>query len=305
MPDATRKTISATEAPGLFGVSPYVTRWMLYQRFARNIDLSIEPNSRMEWGKKLQPLVLAQAAADLRLTVIPNASDLYVRRGLLGCTVDATILCPDRGPGALETKCVFDYRDWMTDWKGGDGAPRHHEIQLQQQMYVGNGTEPFKWGVIGLWLAGDMHYFERKPIEKLWKKLEQGATEFFDDLKAGKEPDPFGTPIELPWMTQLLPTVEKKIIDLSGDIEAEKHAENVRLYQMAKDQENGGKREAEALRAKLLALAKDAEQVLLPAGIKITIGGNEKSKRLSVYVPDDVSGPIGRASMPADILSAG
>jgi hypothetical protein len=290
MPDPDRKTISATESPGLFGVSPYVTRWMLWHRFAHGVELDVEANSRMRWGRLLQPLILDQAVKDLRLEIKPNADDTYVRRGLLGCTRDATIICPDRGPGALETKCVFDYRDWMVDWQGGKAAPRHFEIQLQQQMAVGDGerTDPYTWGVIAVWVAGDLHYYERERIPELWLKLGEAAGEFFAAVRDGKEPDPFGVPIELPWLTKLLPTRKGKVIDLSGDPAADKHAEAASMYLYHKDQESGGKRAAEALRAKLLALAGDAEEVLLPGRVKIRIGGNEKSKRLSVYVPDEL-----------------
>jgi hypothetical protein len=297
MPDPERRTISATEISALFGASPYLTQWMLWQRFARGVDLAAPPNSRMLWGRKLQPLIIEQAAADLRLEVVPNADDTYHRRGLLGCTRDATIICPDRGPGALETKCVFDYRDFMADWRGGRAVPRHHELQLQQQMLVGD-DEPYQWGVIVAWVAGDLHYFERAPIPELWTELETAAAAFFDDVRAGREPDPFGAPIEVPWLAKLLPAVKGKVIDLSAEPEAERHAEAARLYRLARDQENGCAREAEMLRAQLLALAKDAEEVVLPGGIRLRIGGNEKSKRLTVYVPDSPASP-------ADLLMAG
>src|SRR5882724_10027041 len=178
MPDPTKATISATEASGLFNVSPYVTRWMLWQSFAKGVDIDATEDSRMSWGKKLQPLIIQQAADDLKFEVVPNADDTYHRRGLLGCTRDATIICPDRGPGALETKCVFDYRTWMADWAGGKSPPRTHEIQVQQQMLVGdpsgdeaNNFGMYKWGVIAAWVAGEVHYFERKPIYDLWDRL--------------------------------------------------------------------------------------------------------------------------------------
>jgi hypothetical protein len=43
--------------------------------------------------------------------------------------------------------------------------------------------------------------------------------------------------------------------------------------------------------------------VLLPCGVNIKIGGNEKSKRLSVYVPDHPSPPP--AAPIQEILHAG
>jgi hypothetical protein len=286
MPDPARETISATEAAGLWNVSPYVTRWMLWQRFAKGVDLNSEANSRMSWGTKMQPLIIQQAAEDLKFEVIPNANDTYHRRGLLGCTRDATIICPDRGPGALETKCVFDYRTWMTDWDGGNAPPRQHEIQLQNQMLVGDESGSYKWGVIAAWVAGDVYYFERQPIPEFWKKLKSEAAAFFESVKEGREPDPFGVPIEVEWLTLLFPTERGKVIDLSGDESANQHAEAARAYVIAKEGENAGKRIAEPLRAKLLALAKDAETVWLPGAIKVSIGGNEKSKRLKVYIPE-------------------
>jgi len=301
-----RKTLSATQSPGLFGVSPYVTKWMLWQHFAKGIEIDSPADARMSWGTKLQPLIVQQAAEDLKLEVRPNDADVYHRRGLLGCTRDATIICPDRGPGALETKCVFDYRTWMADWEGGKVAPKHYEIQLQQQMHVGEGEgQPvYSWGILAAWVAGEVHYFERKPIFDLWQRLQDGAAEFFQSVEAMAEPDPFGVSVEVEWLTKLLPTTKGKVIDLSGDAGAEVHSLAVRAYRDAKEQENAGKRTAEPLRAKLLALARDAEEVALPGGIKVRIGGNEKSKRLNVYVPDDDMTGISPA-MPHDIRMAG
>ncbi len=286
MPDVTRKTISATQASALWNVSPYTTRWMLWQHFAKGVDLdSGSENARMSWGKKMQPLVIQQTAEDMRFDVIPNDEDTYHRRGLLGCTRDATIICPDRGPGALETKCVFDYRTWMADWDGGKSVPRQHEIQLQQQMLVGD-DEPYNWGVIAAWVAGDVHYFERDPIFDLWDKLNDEALAFFKSIDAQDEPDPFGAPIEIEWLTKLLPTERGKVVDLSGDARSLEWSKIASAYVEAKEQENAGKRIAEPLRAKLLGLAKDAEEVWLPGAIRVRIGGNEKSKRLNVYIPE-------------------
>src|SRR6202030_2608549 len=174
MPDPERKTLSATESPALFGASPYVTRWMLYQKFANGENIEKPADERMNWGKLMQPIIIEQVARERGLEVIPN-NDTYVRRGLLGCTRDATIIAPGIGPGALKIKCVFDYRVWMTKWNGGKTVPREVEIQLQQQMFVGDGDSnltpeviekatPYNWGLIAVWVCADLYYFERQPI---------------------------------------------------------------------------------------------------------------------------------------------
>jgi predicted phage-related endonuclease len=295
VPDATLQTLSATETPALWGLSPYLTRWMLYQRFANGVDLGQGEDARMAWGKKLQPLVIAQAADELGFEVEPNHGQIYRRRGRLGCTRDATILCPERGRGALETKCVFDYATWMREWDGGRSVPPMHEIQLQQQMKVGDDRGPFEWGVIAVWVAGEQYYFEREPFDAFWRLLDQETEAFFAAVASKSEPDPSGSPVEIPWLARLFPTVRRKLLDLSQDPSAGKIAEKVTLYKTLAARENGAKRAKETLRAELLALARDHEVIALPRGIKVRISTRSiteqtrkasVSKTLSVIVPD-------------------
>lgn len=309
MPDPTLETISASEAAALFNVSPYVTRWMLWQRFANGLDIDPTADARMTWGTKLEPLILDQAAEDMRLEVRPNrepnGAQQYFRNGWFGCHRDGDIICPDRGPGAIEAKSIFNYQTWMADWAGGKAPPRHVEIQLQIQMYVGTGNgSPFQWGVIAAWVAGDVHYFERVPIPELFDRLHAEAKVFFADVKAKNEPEPFGVTPELPWLNSLFPTEHGKVLDLSEHAEAAAYLEATVQYRNAKEQEAGGKRTAEPLRAKLLAFIKDADKVLLPDGVRINITPVHNGKRIKVYVPD------GRATLspnaiPDDILMAG
>jgi hypothetical protein len=294
LPDPKKQTISATEAPGLFNVSPYVTRWMLWQKFARGVEIDASEDSRMSWGKKMQPLLIEQAADDLKLEVRPNEGDVYHRRGLLGCTRDATIICPDRGPGALETKCVFDYRVWMEKWNGGKNPPKEYEIQLQQQMLVGDPNSVqedrfgmYRWGVIAAWVCGEMHYFEREPIYDLWERVNDEAKSFFDSVIQKREPDPFGAPIEIEWLTKLLPTVEQKVINLVDSPLGREYVQIAKDYQTAKALERENAKIAEPLRAKLLALAKDAQEVWLPEMIRVQIGGSVKAKRLNIFIPEN------------------
>lgn len=308
MPDPTLTTISASEAAALFNVSPWVTRWMLWQRFANGMDLDSEPDARMSWGTKLEPLVLDQAADEMRLEVrhnrAPDGSQQYFRHGLFGCHRDGDIICPDRGPGAIEAKCVFDYRSWMADWGGGKLLPRYVEIQLQVQMMVGDGNRSFDWGVIAVWVAGEVHYFERVPILDLWKRLQDEGAEFFAETAAKREPEPFGATVELPWLNQMFPTERGKTLDLSAHPEAAVLVEQTIDYRNAKEQEAGGKRTAEPLRAKLLAFIKDADKVLLPDGVRINITPVHNGKRIKVYVPDGRE-TFSPNSIPSDILTAG
>lgn len=277
MPDPDRKTISATQAPALFGVSPYITRWMLYRHFAHGDSIESPEHNRMDWGKKMQALLLAQAADDLHLEVIPNADDVYVRQGLFGCTRDATIICPSRGPGALEAKCVFDYAVWMRDWGGGKTPPRHVEIQTQVQMMVGDGETPYEWGKIAAWVGGDMHYFEREIIPELWDQLGKEALQFFDDVEHKREPDPFGAAIEAPLLAKVFATKPGKVVTFTEGPEAEKLAEDVRMWAWHSAQRLQHEKGEKALKAKMLGLMKDANEGEFLHGIKVTVKQSDRA----------------------------
>jgi hypothetical protein len=284
MPDPTRKTISATEMSMLLGVSPYGTRWMLYQRFAKGIEAPGPDHNRLDWGTKMEPLLLDQAAADLRLEVQtnrqPDGSQIYLRRGLLGCSRDADIYDPQRGPGALETKCCFDYKVLMQEWDGGKTPPRQHEIQLQQQMFVGDGEKPYEWGTIALWCGGDMTYFHRKPMLDLWETFEREAESFFADVAAGNEPKPFGSPVEVPLLKQLFAVPSGEIVNVTdalGLVEATKLAQRVVDADYQRVVRLAAEKVEKETQAKLLALAKDADELELPQGIRVKINRSARA----------------------------
>lgn len=309
MPDTSRSTISATEMSGLLGVSPYITRWMLFQRFAKGIEAPGPDHNRLDWGTKMEPLLLEQAAVDLRLEVKtnrqPDGSQIYLRRGLLGCSRDADIYDPQRGPGALETKCCFDYKILMQEWDGGKTPPRQHEIQLQQQMYVGDGKKPYEWGTIALWCGGDMTYFHRKPMLDLWKTFEDEARKFFDDVIAGTEPEPFGSPVEIPLLKIIFdkPTGEVlKAVDLLGEVEATKLAQRVADADYQRVVRLSAEKFEKETQAKLLGLIKDADELELPQGIRVKVNRSQRAgysvKPTTVvtvksHIPQQIDGAFG------------
>jgi len=286
MPDPLRKTISATQVPALFNTSPYQTRWMLWNRFVHGLADELPETSRMKWGKLLQAPIMAEVAREWKLEVIANPD--YYRRGLVGATRDATIVAPGKGPGAVEIKCCFDYAVWAAEWRGGRCVPRHHEIQLQTQMLVGDGDggPSYQWGLIVAWVCADLYYFERRPVIELWNRMGIEAGRFFRSVERKEEPDPFGVPIEIPWLTDLFPVREGSVLDLSAEHGHVKTAEDVQQYRWHAEQRLGHEKAEEELKAKLLGLAKDNSRVLLPCGVSYTQRKHGKGKRIMPYVPD-------------------
>jgi len=263
---------------------------MLWQRFANGIEPQREESSRMDWGKAMQPLIVKRVAEERKLEVFPNG-ETYVRRGLLGCTRDAMIISPDHGPGALEIKCVFDYDQWGRKWKGGTEVPREIEIQLQQQMCVGNGEFQFAWGLIVVWVCADLYYFERKPVIDLWTRLNKEAEAFLISVSRNEEPDPFGTAVELPLLMQLYPTRPDSVLDLSADPDHVKTSQDVSMFKTMKEQASGPASVAEGLRIKLLALAKDYAFIKLPCGVSYRVKKSGRGKTIEPFIPDVPSAP--------------
>jgi predicted phage-related endonuclease len=268
MPDPERLTLSSTQSPALWGASPYITRWMLY-RYFKGDALAAAESARMEWGTVLQPLVLAKARDHLGIEVTPNFSNHYVRHAHepLGSTVDALAIDPQRGPGVVEVKCVFDYGVWMREWQGGKSVPRHHEIQLQHHMAVGDGSHAYDWGCFAVWVCADMHYFARERDPKMTDALAGEARVFFQQLANNEEPDPFGEPIEAELLQHCFPTVPEEVLDLRSDPKAHAWADHVRMLEDFREKERFYKSAALKARMEFMSVTKSAGKVLLPGAV--------------------------------------
>lgn len=313
MPDPLKQTLSATQTPALFGVSPWLTRWMLLRHFIHGDPIDSIGDNRMNWGLKMQPLLLQQAAEDLHLEVRPD--ETYVRRGLLGCTRDAEIICPDRGPGALECKCVFDYGSWMRDWDGGNAVPKHYEIQLQQQLLVGagDGNPPYQWGIIAAWVCGEIHYFERKPIDDLWRAIDVASVKFFKDVEAKREGEPFGEQVELPLIARLFAPKPGIKIDLTARDDANDLVSYAQLLRYHATERAAHDKEEKKYKARLKAVMGDAEQGILPYGVSVFAKQVQRKAyevKASSYTTIDVvipesAPPVHAAGEPINIIAGG
>lgn len=313
MPDPELKTISASEMPAVLGVVPnWQTRWLVAQRFLGR-EVPRPGDNRMDWGKRMQKDIIEVAGAEFAIEIEPNSFDLYMRRGKLGCTVDAWSTIPDQGKGAIECKCVFDYGTWMREWAGGRTPPKYVEVQLQQQLYVGDGNNPFKWGMIVAWVAGELHAFRREPIPELWAQMERAAEEFFADIAAGDPGEAIGLPCELPLLNALFAPIPGKVLDLRADPRGEHYAGVVQQLDYHQTEASGHERGAKAHRAELGAIMEDCQELLLPSGIRVkatrvnrkghTVGPSSYNK-ISTYIPE----PGAPAEQPADtatILAGG
>ena len=290
MPDPQRKTISSTQAAALYNASPYTTQWMLYHYLRGAEDIAVD-NDRMYWGRAMQPLILERAAADLHLEIRQNVENKYIQDGVLGYTADAKTFHPDKGHAVVEGKCVFDYGAWMRDWDGGKRVPRHYELQLQTQLTVGDGAEPYRWGIFAVWCCADMHYFERELNLMVAKDLHDQAVSMLARVRNGDEPDPFGSALELPLLDKLLPIEKGKVLDLRQSPGGKSFAELGKMLQDFRKDANFNQKAAEDARNRLRAMAGDNETVLLPYGVTLKLATRtmkEHTRKASTWTAIDV-----------------
>jgi predicted phage-related endonuclease len=250
MPDPAKQSISASQAAALFDRHPYYTKWMLWQHFRRGLSIEAEAEERIAWGRLLQDDILTAVAIEYRLDVVPNHGDEYIRDGLLGATIDAHMIAPEKGEIVVEAKNI-DWLRWRDTWSETAAAP-HVEIQLQTQMRVRKAQHGLIAALVG---GNDLRFYERERNSDLWELLEQETRLFFESLKTDREPDPLGSPLELPMLARLYPeTVPTKTLQ---DLEDEDLAETIRQFNWARNQESFAKKFKEQMQAKLLARAGD------------------------------------------------
>lgn len=275
MPDPTLKTVSASQVPALFGHSPYLTRWQLWQHFKNRAPIDPEENERMTWGKRLQPVILAGVAEALRIDVI--GSDEYVAspRGVIGATIDGFCHDPQRGLGVVECKNV-DWLVWRDQWTE-TAAPPHVELQLQTQLAVAapDGTMP-SWGLIAALVGGnELRLYEREPYGDTIDMIQDEAGVFLDAVRDGQEPPLTGEAKELPTLAWLYPSVEERKILGPEDVGDLAQAQGwIAEYLHFSEQRRFADKATKELQAKILGLTRAAGGVRIP-GFRLQISKSE------------------------------
>jgi len=264
LPDPTLKTVSASQAPAVCRVSPYITEWQLYQHFIGAAPLDESSSELMEWGKRMQPIILQWASDELGLEVIENRENIYTSHGVIGATPDGLCIDPERGPGRIEAKNVsgWAFRDDWTDTM----APQHVEIQHQTQLMVpardGKGGLALPaWGAIVALVDGrEPHLYMREPMPEVQAVILENAERFMRQVAEHDEPPIDGKAIEIPTLLALYPEANPEIVK-AVDAEAE---QIMRDYVQAKAQASFYEKAKKESQAKLLRIAEDAGVLMAP-----------------------------------------
>lgn len=207
-----RRSVGSSEVAALFGVSPWVTHFMLWHEKAGTVPVQRDDtDERMEVGRVLEPAIAKLVALRLERNV-KSVRGLYHQhddvRGM-GASVDYVIDDPERGPGLVEIKNV-DWFQFADTWR--TRPPAMYGLQVQHQF----ACTGWQWGMIAALVGGnDLKLFEQAPKPRIIKQIEARVGDFWRSIDSHTPPDPTGIQDEAHILGELAPELEKaKLIRL-------------------------------------------------------------------------------------------
>lgn len=164
------ENLSSTEIPALFGLSPYMTEFELYQRKKNKVSVDIVESGRMKWGTRLQATIAHGIAEDHGWNIRPMPEYISIPELKLGSSFDFMI----DDNGILEIKNV-DGLVYKNEWLD-DEAPPHIELQLQHQLLVSGKSLAYIGALVG---GNEVVLLKREPNEKIFSQILEKAAAFW------------------------------------------------------------------------------------------------------------------------------
>lgn len=248
--------VGASEAAALFDCNPWLTHFGLWHRKAGNIatpefnviyDDGSPENERIYWGVRLEAAIIEAAKERFGYIDRPPADPPLTNGKGLGGHPDRRVICPERGPGVIETKMV----DWLEFKKWGDEPPLHYLIQ--GNTYA--GLDGVSWFDMLVLVGGNrLERFKYEFRPKLFAETEKRVEAFWQSLADNKPPKP-DYANDLDAIKDLYAEQGDETIDLVGDNRAAIAAAE---YLAAAAEERDAKARKEAAQAELIDKMKDA-----------------------------------------------
>lgn len=235
--------ITSTNMAALYGLSPYLTKYEVYQAKKNGLQLPFEPNDRIEAGNDVEAYAAQKVAKDLGMEARPYKEYIRLPELRIGSSFD----------WLLADEIILEIK--AMDWRihkalEEDCLPPHIEIQMQHQMLVSG----LKKAICAVW-TGIYNYelYEREADLEMHDAMREAAAQFWRDVDAGNPPpiDPYrdGKILELVYKDQ-----KDEMIDLTGreDVDA-----LVARYKHHKAEEGINEKEAGAIKVRLHELLAD------------------------------------------------
>jgi hypothetical protein len=185
------RVVGASEVAALFGCSPWLTEYELYQRKVGKLptpefnaigENGVPENERSYWGVKMEPLIIQGACERWGYVPLDEAHRMENGAGL-GGHPDRIVMCPERGRGVLEAKMV----DWLEVKKWGDEPPLNY--LLQNMSY--QGLAGCVWGDMIVLVGGNqLQRFQYEFRPTVYSEIEERVAAFWERVRTKNAPKP-------------------------------------------------------------------------------------------------------------------
>lgn len=297
--DLRRQDVTSTEAAALFGQSPYQTVFELYHVKRAAVASGFQMNDRVEAGQFLEPAIAAYAAHKFGLVLEPLKGHYARIPSLrLGASFDYLVVGGEGVPEHLRQHLPFPLdcknKDFIQfkreEWEAPEGGvvepPIHVVLQMVQQELCGGYGASAVAVLVG---GNDLRISWQEHAPGAARKIVAAVEDFWAAIAEGREPSPdfardgevlkrlFARPdprLALP-DEALLPAMSA----VAREVEA---SDEVKAATARKDH----------ARAEIMSLMREAEEVLLPDGAKITWKATKtgsRTLRITGAKPDPVA----------------
>lgn len=314
-----RHDITSTESATLFDMSPYATRFQLFQQKKSLAIVEIEENLRMRLGKKFERYTAEVIAEEHGIKIRKVNRYMRLIDVRMGASFDYEIIGlvepwaePETalremyrkyGTGNLEIKCVdwYIFKDrWPKHDDGSIEAPAHIEVQVQHQLHVSDRS----WAALGILVGGNQTVVViRQRFSDVGASIENRVREFWKSIRDNNPPEP-SYPIDAEFVKKLYGYAEPnrlfdagalddfaEIDDGNGGKKTINYNPMVQLadqYSSALSREKLAKEDKVVAQAKIYAMIGEAERVVHPKFSMWT--GSVGPSRVEAYDRDGYRG---------------
>lgn len=251
-----KENVGGSEVAALFGLSPWMTRWELWQTKAGNLEApNLDGKDVIEIGRHMEDGIarLVSKRQGWKIQKVRRYITHPTIKGM-GCTLDYEITAHERGAAPLEIK-------WSAmGARFKDGLPLEVDLQGQAQLAV---LPRRKWVGFGVLAGRKPMPFERDRHEGAIAKIEAEVKAFWESIDDKNPPEP-NFDRDLAVLKRLYAEVGtgtvKKFEGEDGQRLADVCSDFLAVSKVARDE----KKKRDALQAELLHLLQTAELAYCP-----------------------------------------
>ncbi|MFE7609224.1 YqaJ viral recombinase family nuclease [Streptomyces celluloflavus] len=214
-------TVTATEAPAVVGLSPFLSPFSLWHHKAGTVARQVEPNAAMRWGNRLEPVIAdAFAEAHPEFSVETTGTWANGDRPWQRATPDRLLAPADGGPVRLLEIKTSRFGDGFGP-AGSDEVPVYYRCQVLWQLDTLSLSEARVVVLIGG--QEEREYAIGYDAEEATYLREQAAN-FLDGVRAGTPPPLDGTTVTYDTVRRLPDGIEDVVADIDPGVAEEYRA---------------------------------------------------------------------------------